>query len=213
VPQRTELARKPGGKAGKLVHHGSKLKDSAMRLFTGIDIPYEIRRNLELLVAHLKPKADIQWSPLGNLHVTTKFIGEWPDEQLDQVMEALKRIAPVGALNIGVRGLGWFPNPHSPRVFWAGIEAPPELALLAASTERVLGEIGIPREDRPFSPHLTLARIRQPGPLAQLQKAIAELPGADFGAWRTNRFHLYRSQLRPGGSIYTKLASFPLVAE
>ncbi len=184
-----------------------------MRLFTGIDIPYEIRRNLELLLAHLKPKADISWSPPANLHVTTKFIGEWPDGKLGEVKDALKRVAPAGPLKIAVRGLGWFPNPHSPRVFWAGLEAPPGLAALAEATDRELGEIGIPREQRRFSPHLTLARIRRPGGLDALQKAIAELPAADFGAWQADRFHLYQSQLHAGGSVYTKLASFSLVAE
>ena len=183
-----------------------------MRLFTGIDIPYEERRNLELLVAHLKPKADIQWSPLANLHLTTKFIGEWPDEKVDEVVGALNRVAKPGALNIVVRGLGWFPNPHSPRVFWAGIHAPPELASLAAATENALSEIGVERENRPFSPHLTLARIRGPVPLFNLQKTVAELPSVDFGGWQADRFHLYRSQLQSGGSVYTKLSSFPLVA-
>jgi 2'-5' RNA ligase len=183
-----------------------------MRLFAGIDVPYEMRRNLELLVQLLQPKAGIQWSPLDNLHITTKFIGEWAGERLDELQAALAAVPRPGPLKIGLRGLGWFPNPHRPRVFFAGIAAPPELAELARETGRACERLGIPSEPRGFHPHLTLARIRRPEPLTELQRAIANLPSADFGAYTAEAFHLYKSELRPGGSIYTKLASYPLTA-
>ena len=86
-----------------------------MRLFTGLDVPYEMRRNLELLLHLLKPKAKIAWSPMDNLHVTTKFIGEWPEERLDELKGALSAVPKPGELKIAIRGLGWFPNPHHPR--------------------------------------------------------------------------------------------------
>jgi 2'-5' RNA ligase len=183
-----------------------------MRLFTGLDVPYEMRRNLELLLEHLKPAARINWSPMTNLHITTKFIGEWPEGRLDELKAVLQRVAAPGEIRIGIRGIGWFPNPHHPRVLYAGISAPESLAALARDTEAACGELGAPAEDREFRPHLTLARIKAPADLTRLRETIASLPSADFGAFSTSQFHLYESRLNPGGSVYTKLASYPLTA-
>jgi len=183
-----------------------------LRLFTGIDVPHEMRRNLELLLQHLKPTADIQWSPLDNLHITTKFIGDWPEERLFEVKEVLEAVTRPGAIKISIRSLGWFPNPHNPRVFFVGIHAPPELAKLASETESVCEVVGLPREDREFKPHLTLARIKRPTDLLKLKQAIAALPSVEFGAFKAEAFHLYQSQLRPTGSVYTKLETYPLTA-
>jgi 2'-5' RNA ligase len=183
-----------------------------MRLFTGLDVPYETRRNLELLLQHLKPKAAIQWSPTENLHVTTKFIGEWPEERLEELKSTLAMVPKTGELGIGVRGLGWFPNPHQPRVFYVGIQAPEALAQLAKDTDAACGGLGVEPESKGYRPHLTLARIRRPEDLFPLKKAIADLPSVDFGTWKAAAFHLYRSEMRPGGSVYTKLASYSLTA-
>ena len=181
-----------------------------MRLFAGLDLPYEMRRNLELLLHLLKPLARISWSPVANLHLTTKFIGDFGEERLEKLKSALGGVPRPGALRIAIRGLGWIPGPDRPRLFYAGIEAPPGLAALARDTESACAALGIPREEKPFRPHLTLARIRHPEPLSALQAEIARLPSVDFGAFQAESFHLYRSQLDPRGSIYTKLASFPL---
>jgi RNA 2',3'-cyclic 3'-phosphodiesterase len=183
-----------------------------MRLFTGIDVPYQMRRNLELLLELLKPKARIAWSPLGNLHVTTKFIGEWPDERVDELKHTLRGVPVPAKCKVGIRGLGWFPNPHNPRVLYAAVQTAPELAALAHATAEACAALGLEPERREFQPHLTLARIREPQPLAELKQAIAQLPNDDFGGWTADAFHLYHSQLRPGGSIYTKLESYPFTA-
>jgi len=180
-----------------------------MRLFTGLGIPYEVRRNLELLLAHLKPMADIRWSPPENLHITTKFIGHWDAERLEEVKAALSTVKAESPIRISISGLGWFPNPRSPRVFWAGVQAPSALAELAEKTEQVLAEIGVPVEKRAFSPHLTLARIPSPEKLQKLKEAVANLPSTDFGTFTADRFILYESQLSPKGSRYSALAQFP----
>jgi RNA 2',3'-cyclic 3'-phosphodiesterase len=184
-----------------------------MRLFTGIDVPYQMRRNLELLLELLKPKARIAWSPLANLHVTTKFVGEWPDARLEELKEALRGVAaPAGKMKIGIRGLGWFPNPHHPRVLYVAVQAGPELAELARATGEACAALGIEVEAKEYRPHLTLARIRTEEPLVELKRAIAQLPSDDFGGWTAEAFHLYQSQLRPGGAIYTKLESYSFPA-
>jgi RNA 2',3'-cyclic 3'-phosphodiesterase len=181
-----------------------------MRLFTGIDLPIEVVTSLENLLVRLKPAASINWSPPENLHVTTKFIGEWPEDRLDEVKAALGVLPARPAIPIAIEKLGFFPNPHSPRVFWAGIHAGEALAQLARETENALAPLGIAKEQRAFSPHLTLARIKTPGKQPALLQAVAQLPSLEFGAFEADRFFLYRSKTAPSGSVYTKLAEFPL---
>jgi RNA 2',3'-cyclic 3'-phosphodiesterase len=179
-----------------------------MRLFTGIELPAEIKTRLTRLLDTLRPTARIKWSPVGNLHVTTKFIGEWPDERLDELVAALRLLPPREAVHIAVRNLGWFPNPSSPRVFWAGLNAKPGLAELARDTERSLERLGVPVEGRAYSPHLTLARIKEPVSLAALRAAVETLPSPDFGQFLADRFYLYQSTLKQTGSEYLQLAEF-----
>ncbi len=183
-----------------------------MRLFTAIDIPAEIREGLLALTRRLKPLAKIQWSPVENLHVTTKFIGEWPAERLNEMTAALAGIPPSGLIKIDVRGLGWFPNDRRPRVFWAGVEGGEPLRNLARETEQTVARLGVPVEERDYSPHLTLARNRDGVPLKHLQEEIRGLPAAhcgfDFGSFEAGEFILYLSK----AGRYTPLATFPIAS-
>jgi len=105
-----------------------------MRLFVAIDIPAEITDALRCFVDRLRPTAKIGWSAVDNLHVTTKFIGEWPEPRLDEMKHALTSLPVNGAIDITVKGLGWFPNPRRPRVFWAGVQGGERLQALAQAT-------------------------------------------------------------------------------
>ena len=180
-----------------------------MRLFTGLDLPAEVVSNLEALLGRLRPTARVQWSPPRNLHITTKFIGEWPEARLDELKAALAALPARPAIAAHIHGVGFFPNPRNPRVFWCGVDAP-GLAALAADTDRATAALGIAAEQRPFSPHLTLARIKDRLDPRPLEAAIAGSPSLDFGRFEARSFYLYLSQLRPTGSVYTKLAEFPL---
>ncbi len=180
-----------------------------MRLFTGLDLPEKLVANLEELLRRLKPTARINWSPPANLHVTTKFIGEWPEDRLEELKAALRDLAGRAVIPVRLRGVGFFPNARSPRSFWCGIEAP-GLPELAADTDAATARLGIRSEKRPFSPHLTLARIKERVDLDALHEALAGLPSLEFGSFPAAGFYLYRSTLRPTGSVYTKLAEFPL---
>src|SRR5437667_12818117 len=102
-----------------------------MRLFTGIDLSADVITKLEGLLLRLKPTAEINWSPPRNLHITTKFIGEWPEERLAELKSALGTLPPRPPITIAIEKLGFFPNPHSPRVFWAGVHAGDDLSGLA----------------------------------------------------------------------------------
>jgi 2'-5' RNA ligase len=179
-----------------------------MRLFTGLDLPQEVVANLERLIEKLRPLARIQWSRPANLHITTKFIGEWPEGRLEELKSALGALPPRDPMQVSIRGVGFFPARKSPRVFWCGIEAP-GLSSLAADTEAATAALGIAREERAFSPHLTLARFKERIDLKPLWDATDALVSADFGAFDARRWFLYRSQLSRSGSVYTKLSEFP----
>jgi 2'-5' RNA ligase len=180
-----------------------------MRLFTGLDLSPEVAGRLADLVERLRPAARIAWSPPANLHITTKFIGEWPEERVEELQSALAALGGRAPIAVHVGGLGFYPNPRSPRVFWCGVEAP-GLAELAGDTDAATARLGIESEKRAYSAHLTLARIREPVDLRVLHERIAALGTVDLGRFEARSFFLYRSQLRPGGSLYTKLAEFPL---
>jgi RNA 2',3'-cyclic 3'-phosphodiesterase len=179
-----------------------------MRLFTAIDLPPNVIRHLDALLETLRPTARVHWSPPANLHITTKFIGEWPEARLVELQDALAHLGPRAPIPVAVRELGFFPNERSPRVFWCGVEAP-GLEALAAATEKVTAALGIASEKRAFSPHLTLARFKERLDLKGLHEAIALLPSVDFGHFVVDRFFLYQSKLHPSGSVYTKLREFP----
>jgi RNA 2',3'-cyclic 3'-phosphodiesterase len=181
-----------------------------MRLFTGISLPFEVRRNLELLLQYLEPQAAIAWSPADNWHITTKFIGEWPETALPRITAALRGMPKPAAFAVDVSGLGWFPNPHSPRVFFAGVRPSDALAQLAAGTQEALAAVDVPREERPYSPHLTLARVRTAVDLLPLKRAVAGLPSAAFGRIEVRKFNLYLSQPDGHASVYSVLEEFAL---
>jgi 2'-5' RNA ligase len=109
---------------------------------------------------------------------------------------------------VAVSNTGFYPNARAPRVFWCGVDAP-GLDALAAATDGAAAVVGVARESCVYSPHLTLARIKNQPDLQPLQQAIAAATPVDCGRFEAHAFFLYRSQFRPTGSVYTKLAEFP----
>lgn len=182
-----------------------------MRLFTGIALDPKVQSNLAELLRELRPLAPLNWSPVENLHITTKFIGQWPDEKLDDLRRALAAMSKPGAFPVTIAKLGYLPNPHRPRMLFAGVQAGPELAELARGTEEALVPLGIAKENRPWTPHLTLARIGN-NSVNTVRERIATMNNHDFGAFDVSEFHLYLSTPRPGGSgsQYQSLEAFPL---
>jgi RNA 2',3'-cyclic 3'-phosphodiesterase len=181
-----------------------------MRLFTAIDLPAETCLRLERLLSALRPEAPIKWSPLDNLHITTKFIGEWPEQRLEEIHDALAQVGPREPFEISLHGLGWYPNAHAPRVLWVGVDAGPELAALVQQIEQRLEAIGVAKEGRPFAPHLTLARIKHPAPLQALRQKVERLQPADLGRFPVAGFSLFRSDPGSNASVYRKLRDYRL---
>jgi 2'-5' RNA ligase len=194
-----------------------------MRLFIALDIDDAIRERIARFVegvAGFAPEA--RWTKPESLHLTLKFIGEQPEAAVEKIKQALPAIR-AGTAEIRFRGYGFFPTAKSARVFWVGIEASPQLPALAAAIDDKLAGLGIPKQDRPFSPHLTLARGqgRSASPrrskadaphrtFEPLEAKLAALPTPEFGSMTARAFFLYQSHLSPKGSSYTKLAGFDL---
>ena len=129
-----------------------------MRLFIALDIDEAVRERIARFVEGVSGfAANARWMRPESLHVTLKFIGEQPEPVVDQIKQALSNVSASTA-EIQFRGYGFFPTARSARVFWVGIEAGPQLATLAAAIDDKTAALGIPKEDRAFSPHLTLAR-------------------------------------------------------
>ncbi|MEO8130700.1 MAG: RNA 2',3'-cyclic phosphodiesterase, partial [Bryobacteraceae bacterium] len=152
-----------------------------MRLFTGISICPEVINHLSRLLDHLRPKAQIKWSPVYNLHITTRFIGEWPEDRAQELIDKLRAMTPHEPIDVSVNGLGWLPNPHHPSLLFAAVRPPDALAQLSKAISEELLNLGLPADPRPFFPHITLARIKEAHPVVELKNAIAALPSVDFG--------------------------------
>jgi 2'-5' RNA ligase len=188
---------------------GKALLENRMRLFTALDLPGDVIGKMDELLARLRPTAPIHWSTAANLHITIKFIGEWPEERLEELKTSLAGLPGRDPISVHIRDLGVFVNPRKPRIFWCGVDAP-GLAELAADTEAATSALGIAREERAYSPHLTLARIKDGFDMTALRTAVVAESSLDYGRFEARSFFLYRSQSQPGGSVYTNLAEFPL---
>jgi 2'-5' RNA ligase len=176
-----------------------------LRLFLAVDLPPAIAAEVQALRQGLP---GIRWSKPAQLHLTLRFLGDTPEPELGPLkarLELVKR--PPFAL--GVRGVGVFPKKRRPaRVLWAGVAPAEPLVALKAAVDGVLGPD--PEESgRDFSPHLTLARLRDdPGPA--LDQWLAQRTGFASAAWPVTAFHLYRSTLGRDGSVHEILQTYPL---
>jgi 2'-5' RNA ligase len=196
---------------------------TVMRIFIALDIDDAIRHRIQRFIDGVSGfEPDARWMRPESLHVTLKFVGEKPTEAVEEIKHALSSIR-AGSIEISFRGYGFFPTTKAARVFWIGIESGPQLPLLAKAVDEAISALGIPKEDHPFTPHLTLARGggRSGAPsrgkedvpnknFLRLQDKLAALATPEFGTVAAHEFFLYQSQLSPGGSRYTKIASFAL---
>jgi RNA 2',3'-cyclic 3'-phosphodiesterase len=188
-----------------------------VRLFVALEISSAVRETLAAMIDELRAadapssKTKARWVRAENVHVTLKFIGHVDAGKLDAIRTELAEIRSDAPVELHFRGIGFFPNDRRPRVFWAGVEASPNLATLAGEIDARLSRVGIPCETRAFAPHLTLARFDPPS-ISEALRAAARKNGArEFGSVRTGEFHFFESKTRPTGADYTHLSSFSFV--
>jgi 2'-5' RNA ligase len=193
---------------------------SVIRAFIAVDISPEIQARLEKVITNIKsnlPDGAVRWVTAANLHLTLKFLGDVSVNNLSMLQEML--LAEVGhhhQFEISVGGLGAFPSARRARVIWVGVEAPLELAAVQNGIENEMSRLGYAREERPFSPHLTLGRVSRNATPSELHLIGDELHKTKIGflgAVHIHAVHLYQSDLHPEGSIYTRLFTAPMRAE
>ncbi len=185
-----------------------------MRLFTSIDLDHEVVQRLVAFVARLEGPGSPRFVDPRRFHLTTKFLGGVKEQELTRVVEALQRVPPCGDVEVIVAGVGFFPDARHPRVFFASVEQTPSLMSLAAQTELCLAKsAAISPDTRPFSPHLTLARLKTPAEAHALRRVLATKAVEHdlfFGRFVVAAFSLWASSARPDGSHYERLATFSL---
>lgn len=201
-----------------------------IRAFLAVELPVEIRQALALVQTDVKnrisrelsPRMRLQWVRPDSVHLTLKFLGDIPEEQVDDFKAAVQgAVRSLTPFPVGVAGLGVFPDLRAPRVLWIGLSSGPvgkgqatALSHLAATIEQSVEGLGYPPESRPFNPHLTLARIKEGSRevgrvLARIGLLEREVP---LGQLEVSKVALMRSELKPSGSVYTKLWEIPLGA-
>jgi 2'-5' RNA ligase len=150
----------------------------------------------------------VRWTPAAHLHLTLKFLGEVAADRLPEVRAAVEApLADHGPFTVELRGAGAFPSTQRPRVVWVGLGAgDAEARALAGSLERSLATLGFAPEQREFSPHLTVGRVKTPAPdRAALPRLIAAVRDRVWGEAVAREVHLMRSELYPAGPIYSIL--------
>jgi RNA 2',3'-cyclic 3'-phosphodiesterase len=184
---------------------------SVIRAFIAIDLPPFIQQKLGEVLDQLKQPGTeaVRWVPAKNIHLTIKFLGDVSQANLEILTKLLKsEVARFHPFEIRVGGLGAFPSMRRPRVVWIGIEAPPTLQSLQRSVEISTVQLGYAAEERPFSPHLTLGRVAHnatPEEVRQVADMLVSLKVGELGTAMVDHVRLFRSDLQPGGAIYTPL--------
>jgi len=187
------------------------MNSQTKRLFVAVDLPQEIKQELELLQNELRKFArDVKWVRIEGIHLTLKFFGYVDATKVPAIKEALQPVADTStAFSVKVQGCGFFPNSRRPNVLWCGIISP-ELLVLQEKVEESMARLNFEKESRAFAPHLTLARFRDPRGLLLLAQNIETRRETTVGEFSARSLCLYESILHREGAEYHVLESFPL---
>lgn len=188
-----------------------------MRLFLAVDLPLPLLQQVEIGVEKLKKSIgrgwEFRWLPPQNIHITLKFLGDVEESLLDRLSSCCSAIE-WSPFSMALGGSGYFPSLRRPRVFWQGFSAGMnEMRRLLARVELCAAGIGVPKESRPYTPHLTLARIQTQkkqnagAVFRQMQKKADDVLPLGV-VCSVAAFSLYQSQLSPAGARYRRLDTF-----
>jgi 2'-5' RNA ligase len=189
---------------------------SLLRAFIAVEIPLEIRDAVCRATTPLQTKVGplVRWVPIGNMHLTLKFLGDISPANVEMLSQMLRAEADLFRwFDLSLSGLGSYPSLKRPRVIYIGIQAPTVLEALQRGIESASRRLGYESEDRGFSPHLTIGRVKQHVTATEQQtirRALEEIKIDSLGTARIDSVHLYKSDLKPTGSVYTQLFSAPL---
>lgn len=190
----------------------------SLRTFIALDIPPAIQKSVQLQVNNLRSilgDSAIRWVPVNNIHLTLKFLGDVSQSDVDNLNQIVHRLAKSHpAFDININNLGSFPSSKRARVLLIRVQAPAELEALQNGIESDCTRVGFKPESGPFNPHLTIGRVRRgisPSDQAKIRKTLEEVKIDSLGTARVDSLHLYKSELKPSGSVYTKLYSAPLL--
>ncbi len=187
-----------------------------IRCFIAIELPDDIREGLGRLISRMNYKAPgAKWVDPAGIHLTLKFLGSVDSARIVEITEAIREAATgIPRLALEVKGLGVFPNQNRIRVVWVGVEGDTDKLLqLQKQIETNVQILGFPPEEREFTPHLTLARVREnatPIERQELGQLIAATKIPPIGKFNAGSVSLMRSQLNPKGAIYTQIATVEL---
>lgn len=182
-----------------------------LRAFIAIEIPLEIRKAVYKATASLQKGigSAVRWVPIENLHLTLKFLGDVSPTNVEMLSQMLRVEAGLfPCFDLRLHGLGSFPNLKRPRVIYIGVQAPATFEALQRGIESASRKLGYESEERGFSPHLTIGRVRQNATAAEQQtirRTLQETRIDSLGTARVDSVHLYKSDLKPAGSVYTRL--------
>ncbi len=183
-----------------------------MRLFIAVDLSVAVRERLDALILDLRRDVpDVRWVGSDRIHLTLKFLGEVDEARAAAISDAVGPAAAAvpGRIPASVGRLGTFGDQRRPRVVWAGVEDPSGGLLRIQSAVETACEVqGFSREGRPFSPHLTLARLK--GPSRSLGTALEARQAIRLGDLEISSCCLFQSLLRPDGAAYVRLREYPL---
>lgn len=186
-----------------------------MRTFIAIELDETVRAALIRLEARLAQAApSLRWTDAAKLHLTLAFLGELDDEQVRAATAAAQSAAThTQAFRVALAEPGYFGSRRSPRVIWAGVGG--DTRSLLAAQARLADELaarGFPREERPFAPHLTLARVQRPLAPEEMERLLAAMDqtasggAADRAAMTASGMTVMKSDLSREGARYTPLA-------
>jgi 2'-5' RNA ligase len=188
-----------------------------VRTFIAVDFPPNILKKIGEITAFFKtltPERNLKWVETANLHLTIKFLGEIEENKTVPIKQTLTQaLKDQNCFDIEFDGLGMYPNKNNPRVIWLGIAGANPLSEIYHVLNRELSTLDIPSEQRPFSPHLTIARTRRHTDHKQAQQigqVLSEYKVGSLGSTTIDQVHLYQSVLTPSGPIYTLLHSVDL---
>ena len=184
-----------------------------MRCFIAISLPDERKAEISGIQERMKTAgADLSWTRQEGMHLTLKFLGEVEEKRIPKIERSLDMaVDGITTFTLSVSGMGIFPDLRSPRVVWIGLkEEGNNLIKLHKGVEEELKKIGFPSEERRFTPHITLGRIRSNRNIEKLLKLIDAEKGIDTGGFEVSEIHLIKSELKPSGAVYTELYSVML---